>query len=366
MNSQAQDIKLLLGEKIDRLAPQLLSAPPFRDGDKWRWGSLSGEEGQSLCVWVRGPKRGRWFEFNGQYGGDALDLVAKCKFGGDIGEALKWARDWLGLGSLSEPELRQQQDRARDAAKRRDIEDAKKRQQRAADAKAIWLAAAPLRHDDTVWRYLSGRGIDLGLLARPPGALRCHPNLHHHKTGTSWPAMVAAIAAPDGTHVATQRTWLEIPAGLDFTVRKAPLGPDAKMTLGPFRQFGAAIHLTRGASGKPWKDAPEGETIAFAEGIEDALTVGCARPDLRVAACATSLAYLANVALPLGCKEIIVIGQWDPKGSDAMKAQKKGIEGLRTRGYRVSVLRPPVFLKDINDWAQWLRSHPEIKGEEMA
>jgi hypothetical protein len=91
------------------------------------------------------------------------------------------------------------------------------------------------------------------------------------------------------------------------------------------------------------------------------------RPDLRVAACATSLAYLATIALPPQTARVIVIGQNDPKGSDAMRAQKRGIDGLRAKGIRVAICRPPVCFKDINDYLQWLSTSPaELSVEEMA
>lgn len=355
----AADVARMLGKQIQRLALQLLSAAPRRDGDIWRWGSLSGEEGQSLCVWVAGPKRGRWFEFNGQTGGDALDLVAKTRCGDDLGQALSWARDWLGLGQLSSEERERQAERARAASVTREVEEAHRREHRAADAKAMWLAAAPLQPGDLVWRYLAGRGIDLDALPRRPGAIRCHPGLYH-KAGSRWPAMVAAISGRDANgdvaHVATQRTWLTESNG---EVKKAPLGHDAKMSLGPFRHCGGAIHLTRGARGKPWNETAADESIGFAEGIEDALTFATIHPETRTAACAASLAYLARVALPPSFAEgrgrVVVIAQNDPMGSDALRAQAKGIAGLRARGVTVSVLRPPVFVKDVNDWAQWLR-----------
>jgi len=349
------DIVGALAERIEALAAQLLPGGQ-RDGRLWRCGSLAGEAGQSLAIVLSGPKRGCWFEHNGGLGGSALHLVAQCCCHGDIREAVRWSRDWLGWGQLDAEERARIAARLRDEAARREQAAERERGWLQREAKRLWLDAKPLQRDDLVWRYLQGRGIELSRLPRLPGALRCHPRLFHRKSGASWPAMVAAIAGLDGSHVATQRTWLEVHD--DVRVTKAPLSHDSKMSLGSYRHCGGAIHLTRGASGKAWKEAPEGETVAFAEGIEDALTFACARPDLRVAACATSLAYLAHVALPPGAHEVIVIAQNDPKGSDAMKAQRKGIEGLRLRGYRVSVFRPPVFLKDVNDWAQWLARLP--------
>lgn len=346
-----------LAERIEDLAAQLLPGAR-RDGRLLRCGSLAGEVSNSLVVHLAGPRRGRWHEYNGGIGGDALDLVAQTKFAGDIRAALVWAPGWLGLDHHHDPiEIERQRERARAIAQESDRTAEDHRQRRRAEAKRIWLAAAPLREGDLVDRYLRGRGIDLSSLSRLPGALRCHPTLYHAKSGRAWPAMVAAIAAADGVHVATQRTWLK--EQRDGSVTKAPLGPDAKMTLGPFRHAGGAVHLTRGISGLPWQLAPEGEAVAFSEGIEDGLTFATIRPDLRVAACSTSLAYLAHVALPPRCGEVVVIGQNDRRGSDAMRAQASGIASLRARGIAVSVFRPPVFVKDINEYATWLRRMPE-------
>lgn len=350
---EAGDIARMLGERIEQLCAQLLPGG-HRNGRMWRVGSLAGEPGQSLAVTLTGPKRGCWFEFNGQFGGDALSLVAKTLCRDDIGEALAWSHRWLGLGGLDAAELQRERERAAAVAARRRAAEQRERAAKARGARALWQAAAPLAPGDIVWRYLTGRGIQLELLPHLPGALRCHAALWHRIARRAFPAMVAAITASDGTHLATQRTWLELQS--NGGVKKAPLGANAKMSIGPFRYAGGAINLACGASGKPWCQAIPGEVVAFAEGIEDGLTFACARPDLRVAACATSLAYLAHVALPPDCGGVLVVAQNDPIGSEAMKAQRRGIEGLRKRGLAVSVLRPPIFVKDLNDWAQWLRS----------
>ena len=352
---EARDIARELAGKIEQLCAQLLPGA-VRDGRMLRAGSLAGEPGQSLGVTLAGPRRGRWFEFNGQFGGDALDLVARSQCGGDLGKALQWARRWLGHDELGPEALQAQRERAEKAAARRASEAERERQRKARDAKALWLKAAPLRRGDIVWRYLAGRAIDLGCLPRPPGALRCHPALYHHKSGRTFPAMVAAISGPGG-HLATQRTWLEEHSNGHVT--KAPLGHDVKMTLGAFRAAGGAIHLTRGQSAKPWGRAPAGEWLAVAEGIEDALTLACWVPELRTAACATSLAYLTHMVVPPACGGIYVIAQNDRLGSDAMRALRRGITGLRERGLAVVVRRPPAFLKDFNDWARWLEQPPQ-------
>ena len=89
-----------LRDRIDALARQLLPNGRHGPGRTYRCGSIAGEEGQSLCVWLDGPKRGRWRDYAADSGGDALDLVAATVCGRDLGRALSWARDWLGLGRL--------------------------------------------------------------------------------------------------------------------------------------------------------------------------------------------------------------------------------------------------------------------------
>ncbi len=84
----AGDVARMLGERIDSLVVQLLPGGR-RDGRLWRCGSVAGELGKSLAVTMYGSKRDRWWEFNGQFGGDALDLVAACCCHGDIGQALQ-------------------------------------------------------------------------------------------------------------------------------------------------------------------------------------------------------------------------------------------------------------------------------------
>lgn len=343
----------MLGAHIESLVLQLLPGGR-RDGRHWRCGSLAGEAGQSLAVELFGARRGRWVEFNGDIRGDALDLVAQCCCRGDIGEALQWARGWLGLSRLNEVDLARQRERlikAEAHAKEQAARQAKKRQ---AAAKRIWLAGAALRRGDLVWRYLLGRGIDLGRLPRLPGALRAHPGLYHAKSGRYWPAMVAAITGLDAdgeaVHTATQRTWVE--PQHNGHVTKAPLGAAAKMSLGPFRHLGGAIHLARGGDGRPWHKAAPGGWVAIAEGVEDGLSFAILRPDFRVAALATSLAYLAAVALPPGCRGVVVIRQNDRLGSDADRAAKRGIAALQARGLDVRQVLPPPGVKDINDCLQ--------------
>ena len=71
-----------------------------RDGHFLRVGSIAGERGQSLAVTVDGPNKGLWTDFRASPGmvgasGDMLHMIALTKFGGNLGDAVQYAKSWL-------------------------------------------------------------------------------------------------------------------------------------------------------------------------------------------------------------------------------------------------------------------------------
>ena len=66
------------------------------DGRDWCIGSIAGEPGQSLRIGLTGKYRGRWREYADGTHGDLLDLIAAVRCGGDLRQAIGWARRWLG------------------------------------------------------------------------------------------------------------------------------------------------------------------------------------------------------------------------------------------------------------------------------
>ena len=346
-----------LGRRIEALAAQLLPQGRLDHGRLWRVGSIEGEPGQSLCVWLAGARQGRWRDFAGDQWGDALDLVALTCCRGDKAKAVRWARDWLGMGRLDPDEAARLAARARQRADAGRAEALPDERNRRNDAFSIWRAALPLAPGDPAWRYLAGRGVDLARLApgarRPPvGALRCHPALYH-PDGRSWPALVALIAGRDGKPAAIHRTWLD-PRNLACEdaprVGKAPVG-NPKMTLG--RYAGGLIRLWRGQSGRPWAQMPAGETLVLGEGLEDTLTGVLRWPQWR-AACAVSLSAMLALDLPPEITEIRLLAQRDPPGSTASVTLDRVARRFRSQGRRVFLLDLPVFVKDINQ----LETHP--------
>lgn len=326
--------RLLAGHIITLTAELLPSGR--REGAEWVHPSLSGTSKRSLSVRLTGPKAGVWSDFSRGEAGDALDLVARVRFAGDRKAAYAWSRDWLGL----QPACATPTARAHCAA----IAGADADQAvRKAKARALFQAAVEGLADTPVAAYLTSRGIDLAALGHPPRALRFHPAVWCQEVETKLPAMLAAITSSDGEHLATHRTWLTATAKGRWI--KARLR-NPKKTLGSYA--GGFIPLQRGPSPEPLHRAPDGSVVAVAEGIETALSVAQACPELRILA-AVSLANLARIVLPPTIQTVILCADNDsPDNHAAGRALAAAIDHFSSIARAVRLARPPVG-KDFND-----------------
>lgn len=339
------DVKViarLLTARIRDLVQQLL--PDGRE-ERGEWVALNPTRGDrrpgSFRIHLHGMRAGVWADFATDDAGDALSLVAYVRYGGNLRDAIAWARSYLGLESGPVP-----------AAVKREIPPPVDDAQRAAEEKGrregalkIFLAAWPGLKGTPVEHYLAGRRIELARLGRQPRALRFHPELWNRESGAHWPAMVAAVSNDAGEHTATHRTWL---AQRDGRWKKAPLA-DAKMSLGTVA--GSCIRLWRGASGKPLREAPEGDQVAIAEGIETALSVAIACPELRVL-CAVSLANMANIALPPAIGRVILCADNDPGNDRAAALLQRAAHRYQGEGRDVRLAMPAIEGADWNDVLQ--------------
>ncbi len=338
MANDARELAALLAQRAPALAAELLPQG-HREGAEWRAGSLAGEPGQSLGVHLFGARAGVWCDFSSGEAGDALDLVAATKFGNRIPDAMNWARAWLGQASGDGQALPASQR----SAQRRPAEDDPDAEARRRKALSLFLEAQSNIVGTPVAAYLVARGIDLGELGRVPRALRFHPACWCSEAAQKLPAMLGAITSGEGVHVATHRTWLARPASGVWS--KAALN-NAKKTLGSYA--GGFIPLQRGATGTPMRTAPQGETVGIAEGIETALSVALACPELRVIA-AVSLGNMARLALPRAVSNVIICADDDgPDNHAAARALASAVERFAKEGRQVRVARPPVG-KDFND-----------------
>lgn len=332
------EVAQALAQRAEALVPELLPAGR-RHGREWLIGSVDGEPGRSLHVSLFGARAGRWRDFSSErQGGDLIDLICAVR-GMTLVEAWEWAIDWLGWRGRGQPVARPaSRPSVRPAAARDDRAD---RDRRAAAALGLFLAGRRLVRGDPVDGYLRGRGIDLALLGRQPGALRYHPELM--TDDRYFPAMVALIQDPlNGKPIGVHRTFLarQPSGGWGKAAIEAP-----KKVLGGMR--GGWIPLSRGASGRPLPEAPGDDILALAEGIEDALTVALAEPAWRVGAvvCAGNFVW---TRWPTNVRRVRICADNDPPGSPAAEAVMAAAAALAGSGREVAIIRPPEGYKDLN------------------
>jgi len=336
------EVARMLNRRADQLARDLLPQGK-KTGSEWVCGGFHGEPGTRLSVRLSGAKSGVWSNFATGEAGDALDLVAAARFGGDKRQALAWARGWLGLESagVALPAAQARPDTAAQDAEqaRADAEEVAKAR---SNALRVWLSARQVLRDTPVERYLAGRGIALAELGRAPRAIRFHPGLWHRNSERHWPAMVTAVTAPDGAFCTTHRTWLEVRE--DGSVGKAPVSPQ-KAVMSGYR--GAAIRLWRGASGRSWAHAAADEVLDVTEGIEDGLSVVMAAPECRVCA-AVALPNIGALVPPPGVRTLRIWQQRDIK-PDAIEGFRRAVAAQQAAGRTVLLPPLPEGVKDVND-----------------
>jgi DNA primase len=204
--------------------------------------------------------------------GSAIDFVMRLDQL-DFASAVRRLAQEAGLVAGSEPVRRK---KAAEVPRVTPPEIDAERARDADRAASIWRQAVP-GAGTPVETYLRSRAIRVPV----PPTLRFVPALPYWTNGPGgravkvgeFPAMVAAIQGANGAIVGLHRTYLSIEP--DGAVRKlAGVAPDgdpltAKKMLG--QAMGGAVRL-----------AKAGETLAIAEGIETALSVLQAFPDMPV------------------------------------------------------------------------------------
>jgi Toprim domain len=324
----AGELSARLCDRLEALVADLL---PDGKIEAHEW-TARGPDGGRWGVALRGAKRGRWCDWHDpSRRGDPLDLVRWAVCDGNLSEACRWARGWLGDGAaVPRPAAR-----ARPAATPA-VDPARRRLL----ARERWHQAQPLAGSPAA-HYLRGRGLSL-----ETPALRYAPRVWHAGLERSLPALLGAVVLPaGGPVVAVHITYLEL-AGDRW--RKLGARP-AKIVLGGCR--GGVIPLAAGASGQALRHAPPGDTIMLAEGIEDAGTMAAAFPEHRVAA-AISVGNLAAVALPPTISTVIMVLQRDGENSAVQHAREVAVERWLGEGREVGRWQPPRGFKDANEYWQ--------------
>ena len=326
-------VKALLAASADEVLARVLPGGKVT-GSEYR---ATGPDGSTWAVVIRGHKTGAWqcFGAAGVAGRSFLSLIRDAACQGDHVSAFRWALNFVGGD-----EYRQRLPPPRSVA----IAAPPTTEAASDNGMAMYLHAQAFDWDNPVGRYLRGRGIAPGALPAPPAALRYHPDLWCAERQRKMPAMIAPIIhCTAGKQTAIHRTWLEQTA---FGWRKAHLEVPKKVR-GPYK--GGFIPLTRGPSGKRWRQAPEGDRLLLAEGIENALSVAQLEPDFRV------IAYVAannllELRLPTVFSAVCLVADRDGENWSVTEDRAIAIEQWRIEGREVFLWEPPAGTKDANDW----------------
>ncbi len=329
-------LKALLLDRVEALVDQLnLPSPSHGTGGSHRRSRelRFGKKG-SLAIHVAGRRAGTWRSFEDGIGGDLIALIAWAKSIRQ-GEAIAWARDWLGV-----PDDAPQRASARRPPPARSWTHPGS----LAAARSIWRDRLDPR-GSPVERYLAGRGL---ALPDPAPSLGYAAELDYRNANGQvldrWPALLAAIQGPDGRLIGVHRTYLAVRR--DGNVRKAPV-PATKKVLGTYR--GGAVRL-----------APtQGPVLALAEGIETGLAVAqmTGWPVWSVIA----VDNFRAVVLPESVHTVILCGDGDEPdlaariaaGADPMtpagRCLARAAGRFRRQGREVRLEIPPQAKRDWND-----------------
>jgi hypothetical protein len=339
------DIAQMLAPHAAAVCRQVLPAGR-EEGGFYCVGSIDGEPGSSLKIYLRGARQGRWRDYAGDARGDLVELVAQAAYGGDKKPAIDWCKAFLGIAELTPKQFKEVRRKAIASAERQQRKQAEADAKSRRHARALWLSCEPIARTAGQY-YLEARGIDFGLLGHIPGALR-YGRVYHSTLKREAPCLVAAIMR-GGQHVATHRTWITREGGT-WRSMKAELGKLTKMTLGRYYEAGGYIPLWKGLNGKG--EIPDGafEPIAMAgpvhcgEGIENVLTIAQVARGIPAAA-SVALANLCQLPFP----HIVWIADRDAADSKATALLEKNIAVQQRMGKRMQFIWPDPGFKDVND-----------------
>ena len=282
-----------------------------RAGNYWQAGSVAGEKGRSLYVYLTGRYRGRWTDEATGEKGDLLDLIRAARGHARLIDAKDEAVAFLGNAPS--------RDRVVDATPAR-IDTSR--------LARFLRTARILGENSPAARYLKRRG----LLPADALGLRYHPAAWVQVAGEmrELPALLAPVRIADGTLEAVHRIFL------------SPDGSPAEID-GHKRTLGSP------GRGGVWFGDPESALrVAICEGVEDALAVLRVltpeeKREIAVVA-SVSAGRVARVEFPNSVREAVLVQDRDAAGERAWEALKERYEGADVHVSRVL----PVG-KDAND-----------------
>lgn len=367
-----------LKDECERLARDLLPGGDAQRGIYRAARREHGGPGDSLTVYLRGPKQGKWVHYggslNGMTHGDMLDLIMGTQQL-DQAPARAWALRWLGLapGAVEFRRTPAEEAAARKAAAERYRERFEKLDRARKSGKALWLQCPPVALDNPAGQYLAGRIAAFPKLLQlgwGMSALRYHRALEHpYADGRTFPAMLAYCQFPNGKFASLQRYYLvEVDDGQGRrwdVLRKKRDGLEGKLYWCDLE--GGFCPVWRGCrsdaatgeirEGYPWSDERAGPGLVLCEGVEDALSLAAVKPDRRYGA-AMSIPNFMSIKLPDWATEVTWYADDDGDNTQTPPLLERAYTRLEEQGRQVFVATPPAGFKDANAALRGISAEP--------
>jgi len=337
--------------------------------NKWRPGADLSE----MKVWPGGAFK----DFNSGEKGDAMDLVA---FGlsGFINkdsrmQALDWVENRFGIKTMPPGKLEEIQRQGEERRAQMEVAAAADNKEAREKARKAFFGAQQELEGTPVDTYLRGRGIDLRAipnLARR--SFRYRPDCDYwpaREFGAgikerSFPGLLSAMVDGRGQLGAVHYTLVE-PDGsgkLDTLSRGwVDAKPDGRIKGKSAKlmypdTLGLEIRVSFGSSGMGAEDAAANGVVSWfghTEGIEDALTIALADPELRMHA-AGSLSGFLSVPDHAAAEGHLLFRDNDWDKPQAVELFERGHSHFKSFGKPVEVVAmPAAWGKDANDVLNW-------------
>lgn len=311
MNADTYELKeALLNNAVDLISYALGTAPNKAASSRkeMRWGNKG-----SFVFNIYGRKRGLWYDFEAQEGGDIFTLVGqRILRTKHFVEICNWCREWLGwppdgpAPNIFDDDMRRREKAQKQAEKdEKEEQDQKKRINK---ARSIWDRSVSILGTAAEKYLVQVRKINA---ANWPDALRFDPTEH---------ALVVAVTTTDNKFVGVQIIRL--------TKEGRKIAKD-----GLKRQ-----KLSYGvvASGAVRYSAPhEGGPLLVAEGPETGLSVWCAASYETW----VSLGSITKLSLPKN-RRIIICRDDDDRHSKARSSLTNQIRQWRQDGFNITEVYP--------------------------
>jgi P4 family phage/plasmid primase-like protien len=296
------EIAAQLNHGIEALARSLCGEPnaALSTATQFRYGRKG-----SLAIEIAGDRKGRWYDHEADVGGDGLELI-RHRLGHANGQAVDWARGWLG-------QPRQPGTSGRSAAL-----PAAAPNGRAAAVAEILRKSGPIGATAGAL-YLRNRGIT----ADPPDSLRFRTNAFDR-----YGALVALATDAGGDVLAVQQIYVTEDG------RKAPVAVDKRTN-----------KAVDGWSERASVRLPGRAPLVLAEGVVTALSIWQATGQ-ETWAC-LGIANIGRAPVPAGAA-VIIARDGDAVDSPADRQIHRAVAALRHRGHAVTIAVPPRG-KDFND-----------------